>query len=73
MKNIKFLIKNKLREIAQLIASREEVELLMRAVIGGGALSAILFRSYYDIIVGITLVVLGYCIKVENNKRKERQ
>ncbi|GHV08714.1 hypothetical protein AGMMS50229_17580 [Campylobacterota bacterium] len=51
---------------AQLVVSKNEVELLLRAVIGGGAIAFLLSDNRLG---GILLVLMGYYFKRINNKR----
>jgi hypothetical protein len=63
-------IKTRLLATIKLATSQEEVELLLRAIIGGGALSFLLSNTVWGKITGVVLVLCGYAAKEWNNRRK---
>jgi hypothetical protein len=61
-----------IRAVYNFAASKEEVELLLRALVGGGALALLLSNSLLDRIAGLELTLVSFVWKYRNSKRKSK-
>jgi hypothetical protein len=64
-------LKAKLRRTHKLARTKEEVELVLRALVGGGALTFLFSELIWDKIAGLALALAGLLGKEWNYSRKD--